>query len=85
MEKSKKRDKRMHDPKNLSPHNALAELLSSKLTKEEFNQLADMIDSDPPAGPFWEAIQSKNCELSPELYASDDQIEKEEVRNSLDK
>jgi len=48
---------------------SMASMLSEKLTKEEFGQLTDMIDADPPAGPFWEAMVDKNAELNPELYA----------------
>jgi len=55
----------------------MVKLLSSKLTKEEFNQLAIMIDGDPPTGPFWEAIQDQNMQLNPESYV--DKFSKEEV------
>lgn len=62
----------------LCPHD-MAKLLSSKLTKDEYNQLADIIDGDGPAGEFWGAVQEENCRLSPELYCEQDQQLKEEI------
>jgi len=55
----------------------MAKLLSLKLTKEEFDQLTLMIDGDPPAGPFWEAMQEQNMQLNPENYV--EKFSKEEV------
>lgn len=72
------RECRGYEEHLLCPH-FMVELLASKLTKDEFNQLADMIDGDPPAGPLWEAVQDKNSKLSPELYVFNKQTEKEEV------
>ena len=59
--------------------NKMAKLLESKLTKEEYNQLAELIDTDPPAGPFWEAIQKINLKLNPETYSSTQGILKKEI------
>lgn len=54
----------------------MAKFLTSKLTKEEYNQLVYLIDSDGSGGQFWEAIQFQNQKLNPEKYCSSD-MEKE--------
>lgn len=56
----------------------MAKLLSDKLSKEEFDQFADILDSDPPAGPFWEAVMEINVKLNPQHY-SNTEVLKEEV------
>ena len=48
----------------------MVDLLSSKLTKEEFLILQEMIDSDPPAGPLWEAMTDRAIELDPSNFVS---------------
>lgn len=63
-------DDNIFHKENDSNASNMAKLLSSKLTKEEYNQLADLIDSDGPAGEFWEAIQCENQKLNPEEYSS---------------
>lgn len=53
---------------NICPHQ-MADILASKLNKEEYSELARIIDGDGPAGVFCEAIQNRNEELNPEDYA----------------
>lgn len=67
----------LRDKKEMCHHD-MVKLLSQKLSKEEFRQFAQMVDGDPPAGPFWESVQDKNIELNPEEYQSYNS-EKEEV------
>ncbi len=43
----------------------MVDLLAEKLSKEEFLTLYEIIDGDPPAGPFWDAIGAKAMELAP--------------------
>ena len=57
---------------------SMAAMLTEKLTKEEYSLLAKLLDSDGPAGKFWEAVQERNEELNPEEYSSG-QESKEEI------
>lgn len=63
---------------DLCPHN-MAQLLSEKLTKEEYNQLVWLVDGDGPAGQFWEALSDKNEQLNPQEYSLRTVSSKEEI------
>lgn len=48
----------------------MAKLLAEKLTKEEYLEFAEMLDGDPPAGPFYCAVVDLAARMAPELYQS---------------
>lgn len=48
---------------------AMMKVLESKLSSDELYQLFDMIDSDPPGGPFYAALGDKVVALFPEKFA----------------
>lgn len=55
----------------------MAALLRQKLTKEEFLELYEILDGDPPAGPFYCVMGDVAVTLAPEEFVSD--IHKEKV------
>jgi len=52
----------------------MVDLLQKKLTKDEFFKLYVLMDSDPPAGPFYCAIANQAVELCPEEFSNSDQV-----------
>lgn len=49
-------------------------ILESKLTKQEFYDLFDLMDADPPAGPFYCAVADKAVELCPEFFSNSKEV-----------
>lgn len=49
---------------------AMVVVLRSKLTREEFLALYELMDADPPAGPLWEAMGDAAQQMAPELFVN---------------
>lgn len=50
----------------------LVKYLASKISKKALVELFILTDSDPPAGPLWEALAEKAKEIKPELFDDPD-------------
>lgn len=46
----------------------MVSILAKKLTEDEFLALQDLMDADPPAGPFWEAVTDQARKMRPDLF-----------------
>lgn len=64
-----------------SKERQMVDLLASKLTKEEFYELFEIMDGDGPAGQLWQNIAEKAEEFFPDKFNDIvmSALEKEEV------
>lgn len=61
--------------KKINPDIAhVVDVLESKLTKDEFFALYVLMDSDPPAGPFYCAIADQAVKLCPEEFSNSNEV-----------